>query len=91
MLHIKSSYRISNRAFSEILKLLSYAFPDCEIPKSYDESKKYLREIGLGYKSVHVLTVCYFERSMLIWRCAQNVVNLDGRIQMAASGFLIRC
>ena len=54
MLHIKSSYRISNRAFSEILKLLSYAFPDCEIPKSYDESKKYLREIGLGYKSIHV-------------------------------------
>lgn len=54
LLHIKSYYRISNTAFTELLKLLSSAFPQCQLPKSYDEAKKYLRELGLGYVSIHV-------------------------------------
>ncbi|XP_066167015.1 uncharacterized protein [Oryza sativa Japonica Group] len=54
LLHIKSYYRINNTAFTELLKLLSSAFPQCQLPKSYDEAKKYLRELGLGYVSIHV-------------------------------------
>jgi hypothetical protein len=55
LLHLKSYYRISNTAFTAILKLLAEAFPHCnELPKSYNEAKKVLKELGLGYDSIHV-------------------------------------
>ena len=55
LLHMKSFYRISNTAFSAILKLLGKAFPAINtVPKSYDDAKKLLRRLGLGYKSIHV-------------------------------------
>jgi len=34
--------------------LLSAAFPSCGLPESYDEAKKYLHELGLGYDSIHM-------------------------------------
>ena len=55
LLHMKSFYRISNTAFSAILKLLGKAFPAINtVPKSYDDAKKFLRCLGLGYESIHV-------------------------------------
>jgi hypothetical protein len=54
LLHIKSFYRISNVGFTAFLKLLSLAFPKCPIPASYDEAKKVIRALGLGYDSIHV-------------------------------------
>ena len=54
LLHIKSFYRISNTAFDALLNLLLAAIPECDLPKSYDDAKKYLRELGLGYNSIHV-------------------------------------
>jgi hypothetical protein len=36
------------------MKLLSQGFPQCELPTSYDEVKKYLGELGLAYESIHV-------------------------------------
>ncbi|XP_021301271.1 uncharacterized protein LOC110429536 [Sorghum bicolor] len=55
LLHVKSYYRITNSAFSVFLKILSEAFPEFNtIPKSYDEAKKMLRDLGLGYTSIHV-------------------------------------
>ena len=55
LLHMKSFYRISNTAFSAILKLLGKAFPAVNtVPKSYDDAKKLLRRLGLGYESIHV-------------------------------------
>lgn len=57
LLHMKSLYRISNSAFSAHMKLLADAFPECNtLPKSYDEAKGILKEMGLGYESIHV---CY--------------------------------
>ena len=48
--HVKSYCRITNSAFSMFLEVLSEAFPQFNIvPKSYDEAKKMLRELGLGY------------------------------------------
>ncbi|XP_039775588.1 uncharacterized protein LOC120643130 [Panicum virgatum] len=54
LLHIKSFYRISNAAFTAILKLLSLAFPACSLPTSYDEAKKLIRALGLVYDTIHV-------------------------------------
>jgi hypothetical protein len=55
LLHMKSLYKISNSAFSAILKLLAEAFPEGNaLPKSYSEAKHFLKELGLGYESIHV-------------------------------------
>ena len=54
LLHIKSFYRISNVAFNAIVKLLSLLFPQCSLPASYNEAKKLIRVLGLGYESIHV-------------------------------------
>jgi len=54
LLHIKSFYWISNGGFTAILKLLSSSFPNCSIPASYQEAKRLIRALGLGYNSIHV-------------------------------------
>lgn len=54
LLHIKSFYRISNVAFTALLKLLSSAFPACFLPTCYNEGKNFIRALGLGYDSIHV-------------------------------------
>lgn len=54
LLHIKSRYRISNTGFDALLKLLSSSFPLWQLPASYEQAKKYLHELGLGYESIHV-------------------------------------
>ena len=57
LLHMKSFYRISNSAFSAVMKLLAEAFLECNtLPKSYEEAKRIVKELGLGYDSTHV---CY--------------------------------
>jgi hypothetical protein len=53
--HMKSLYRISNSAFSTIVKLLAEAFLECNtLPKSYNEAKNLMKELGLGYDLIHV-------------------------------------
>jgi len=37
-----------------MLRLISDGYPQSDLPKSYDESKKYLRELGLAYENIHV-------------------------------------
>jgi hypothetical protein len=55
LLHMKSLYRTSNSTFSAILKLLAEAFLECNtLPKSYNEAKNLLKELDLGYDSIHV-------------------------------------
>jgi hypothetical protein len=50
----KSRYRISNAGFSTMMNLISSGYPNSELPNSYDEAKKYLRELSLGYENIHV-------------------------------------
>jgi hypothetical protein len=33
---------------------MSDGYPNSELPKSYDEAMKYLKELGLGYENIHV-------------------------------------
>jgi hypothetical protein len=52
---MKSLYRISNSGFSAIVKLLAKTFPECNtLPKSYIKAKNLLKELDLGYDSIHV-------------------------------------
>jgi hypothetical protein len=54
ILYIYSRYQVGSTTFSELMKLLSQRFPQCELPTSYDEAKKNLGELGLAYESIHV-------------------------------------
>ena len=54
LLYIKSHYRVSNNYFDALLGLLLDAFPRSNVPKSCDEARKYIRELGLGYESTCV-------------------------------------
>lgn len=91
LLRIKTRYQISNTTFNTLLKLLSSAFPQSQLPESYDEAKKYLHELGLRYDTIHVCknNCVLFRKRYAKWMCAQNAKNLDGRTRMA-SVFLIR-
>jgi hypothetical protein len=54
LLYVKSRYRIGNTAFSTMMKVLSEGYPQSELPISYDGTKNYLRELGLGFENIHV-------------------------------------
>jgi hypothetical protein len=54
MFYMISRYRINNTAFSAMMKLMSDGYPNSELPKSYEEAMKYLKELGLGYENIHV-------------------------------------
>jgi hypothetical protein len=54
LLYVKSRYRISNVGFSIMMELISQGYLESKLPKSYDECKKYLRDLGLGVENIHV-------------------------------------
>jgi hypothetical protein len=61
------------------VKLLAEAFPECNtLPKSYNEAKNLLNELGLGYDSIHV---CCLGSNIPNLMIAPFVVCQDGKIQ----------
>ncbi|XP_062100451.1 uncharacterized protein LOC133806357 [Humulus lupulus] len=55
LMHIKVMCGWSNKSFDLLLELLSKTFPkDNKIPRSYYDAKKMLRDLGLGYETIHV-------------------------------------
>ncbi|KAI3453341.1 hypothetical protein Pfo_010004 [Paulownia fortunei] len=54
LMHVKVLNSWSNKSFDMLLQLLGEAFPKPNaIPRSHYEAKKMLRELGLGYESIH--------------------------------------
>ncbi|KAI3447069.1 hypothetical protein Pfo_003734 [Paulownia fortunei] len=54
LMHVKVLNGWSNKSFDMLLQLLGEAFSKSNaIPSSHYEAKKMLRELGLGYKSIH--------------------------------------
>ena len=65
LMHIKVLNRWSNKSFDMLLELLNEAFPNgVKLPVSYYEAKKRLRDLGMGYESIHV---CKFDCA-LFWK-----------------------
>ena len=59
LLHIKVINRMTNKSIDMILELLAQMLPvGSELPKSYYEAKKMLRDLGMGYESIHA---CKFD------------------------------
>jgi hypothetical protein len=46
LLYLKFHYRVSNSYFDAQLMLLSDAFPSSNVPKSCEEARKYIRDLG---------------------------------------------
>lgn len=53
-MRVKVLNQLTNKAFDMLVELLKAAFPTARVPKSYYEAKKMLRDLGLGYESIHV-------------------------------------
>ncbi|XP_062080309.1 uncharacterized protein LOC133785063 [Humulus lupulus] len=69
LMHIKVMCGWSNKSFDLLLDLLSKAFPkDNKIPRSYYDAKKMLRDLGLGYETIHV---CEYDCA-LFWKENKN-------------------
>lgn len=55
LMHIKSTGKMSNKAFDQLLKLLKNAFPQCEkLPTSNYRAKKIVEELELHYEKIDV-------------------------------------
>ena len=54
LMHVKVLNCWSDKSFDMLLQLLIDAFPKgSNIPKTYYDAKKMLRELGLWYNSIH--------------------------------------
>ncbi|XP_062009115.1 uncharacterized protein LOC133725758 isoform X2 [Rosa rugosa] len=54
LLHLKIMFRGSNKFFTALLELVKEALPDGNTcPRSYYESKKVIRDLGLSYDKIH--------------------------------------
>ena len=65
LMHVKVLNCWSDKSFDMLLQLLINAFPEGSIiPKTYYDAKKMLRELGLGYNSIHA---CKYD-CVLFWK-----------------------
>ncbi|RVX01357.1 hypothetical protein CK203_031234 [Vitis vinifera] len=65
LMHIKILNRWSDKSFDMLLQVLVDAFPKrSNIPKTYYDAKKMLRDLGLGYDSIHA---CKYDCA-LFWK-----------------------
>ena len=65
LMHIKVLNRWSDKSFDMLLQVLVDAFPErSNIPKTYYDAKKMLRDLGLGYDSIHA---CKYDCA-LFWK-----------------------
>jgi len=92
LLHIKSFYRISNVAFTALLKLLSSAFPNCSIPATYGKQ----RDLSVHWGSDTIQSMCAriivfcFGRTWRKMMFVQFVVHQDGKTMVGERRFLRR-
>ena len=69
LMHIKVLNNWSNKSFDMLLDLLKDVFPvGSYIPSSFYEAKKKLRDLGLGYESIHA---CKYD-CVLFWKGYSN-------------------
>ncbi|KAA0053293.1 CACTA en-spm transposon protein [Cucumis melo var. makuwa] len=66
LMHVKVLNGWSNKSFDMLLELLRATFPMCNstIPSSFYEAKRKLRDLGLGYETIHA---CKYD-CVLYWK-----------------------
>ena len=74
LMHVKVLNCWSDKSFDMLLQLLIDVFPEGSIiPKTYYDAKKMLRELGLGYNSIHA---CKYD-CVLFWRRMKLLINVQ--------------
>lgn len=66
--HLKCSHGISNSAFGELLGLIKDAFPEANMPLSFNAAKDMIRDLGLHYEKIHACP----NSCMLYWEANKN-------------------
>ena len=51
--HWKCLHGVTESAFGDLLLLIKEAFPDVEVPSSFNAAKKVIKDLGLDYKKIH--------------------------------------
>lgn len=69
--HWKCLNGITESAFGEILQLLKEAFPDVEVPASFNSAKKVIKDLGLDYQKIHACR----NDCMLYWGQNENELS----------------
>ena len=65
LMHLKVMHKWTNRSFDMLCELLKISHPEGnKVPDSYYDAKRKLRDIGLGYESIHV---CKYDCA-LFWK-----------------------
>ncbi|KAL2899194.1 hypothetical protein RDABS01_024276 [Bienertia sinuspersici] len=69
LFHIKSTNKWSNKSFDDLLGALLLAIPgSANLPKSFQEAKKVIEKLGLGYVKMHSCT----NHCQLYWKDKAN-------------------
>ena len=73
MLHVKVYNKWSNVSFDMVMNVLKDVLPKCDeiVPWTLYEAKKFLRDLGLGYESIHA---CKYDCT-LFWKEHANLEN----------------
>ncbi|XP_049399799.1 uncharacterized protein LOC125863867 [Solanum stenotomum] len=72
LLHLKCLNGWSNNSFSMLLELLKDVLPEGEtLPKSFNDSKKIIKDLGLEYKKIHACP----NDCMIYWNDTEDQIN----------------
>ncbi|KAL0325547.1 UNVERIFIED_CONTAM: hypothetical protein Sradi_5124000 [Sesamum radiatum] len=73
LLHLKTISGWTNKSFDMLLELLKEAFQgvDVDLPKSYSESKRLMRDLGFKYEKIHSCP----NDCVLFWKEYENFEN----------------
>ena len=51
--YLKYVHGISESTFGDLLKLINEAFPQADLPLSFNVAKNIIKDLGLDYKKMH--------------------------------------
>ena len=83
MFLLKCKHGTTNTAFTDYLQLFREAVPDSKLPKSYNEAKKVVKDLGLHYDKIQACR----NDCMLYWKehevlhLAMCVMPQDGKVK----------
>ncbi|KAL6570373.1 hypothetical protein OROMI_014887 [Orobanche minor] len=69
--HWKCLNGVTESAFGEMLQLIKEAFPDVEVPVSFNSAKKVIKDLGLDYEKIHACP----NDCMIYWGENKNEVS----------------
>ncbi|KAK1383153.1 hypothetical protein POM88_020888 [Heracleum sosnowskyi] len=95
--HLKCIHGISNSGFGDLLLLIKDAFPQANVPLSFNAAKTIIKDLGLDYQKIHACPNSYKEKYVFCqilknvkmpYGCASNVSRYVNEDERKIVGFL---